>query len=356
MSDPTAGSGPTAMSDLQATTHTNGRDSDMTSQNRSAQQTAQVNHLRSLAATALTLLPLVAVAWTVRVWRDNLPDPLATHWSSLSSPDGFSSYDGTWQVLLAVTAAGGLLGLLAAVLSWLNPLWQRATLGLAAAVGFGGLGIWLATARAAWDRVDAHGAPLGWGVALPVVLGAVAVTVVLVMVGRRPMTVHTVHAPAGSPSGLVLAPGERAMWSDRRFVLWPLVIAVVLVVAGLVLSLTAEPVSGVVLAVAAVVAGSLAWVQVAVDERGLRIGLGPWAWTVKKLPLAAIASASAQQIDPADWGGWGYRVVPGRSALVLGAGPAIVLDLTDGRRFAVTVRDPEPAVALLVALLARAAA
>jgi hypothetical protein len=332
----------------------NGRDDDMAQHDRFA-KAAHVNHLRSLAATVVTVLPVAIVGWTAQSWRDRLPDPLPTHWSALSTPDGFTSYGGTWQVLIMVSAVGALLGVFGAALSWLNPLWQRATLGLGAAVGFGALGIWLATARAAWGRTDAHGAPLGWGVSLPVVLGIVAVVVVLAVVGRRPCTAHTLPPAGRTTSALVLAPGERAVWSHRTFVPWPLVIAVVMLVAALVLGFTADPVTGVVLAAAALAAGAFAWVQVTVDERGLRIGLGPWAWTVKKMPLEAIATATAESIEALDWGGWGYRVKPGRSALVLHSGPAIVLELTDGRRFAVTVDDPETPVALLDALRARAA-
>jgi hypothetical protein len=48
--------------------------------------------------------------------------------------------------------------------------------------------------------------------------------------------------------------------------------------------------------------------------------------------------------------------MPGRSALVLRSGPAVVLELADGRRFAVTVDDPQAPVALLDALRVRAGA
>jgi hypothetical protein len=327
----------------------------MTLQNRPAQRTAQVNHLRSLAATALTLVPLITVAWTVRAWQVDLPDPLPTHWSALSTPDGFSSYEGTRLVLLLVTVIAALLGLFAAGLSWLNPLWQKATLGLGAAIGFGALGIWLATAHAAWGRAEAQGAPLGWGVALPVLAGVIGVVAVLAVIGRRPRTLHTVRPVDGSSSPLVLVPGERAVWSHREFVVWPLVIAVVTAVAALVMGLVADVVAAVVMAAAAATAATLAWVQVTVDDRGLRVGLGPWAWTVKRIAIADVAAAHAEQIEAIDWGGWGYRVKPGRSALVLRSGPAIVLELTDGRRFAVTVDDPQLPVALLDALRSRAA-
>jgi hypothetical protein len=215
------------------------------------------------------------------------------------------------------------------------------------------VGLWLATAHAAWGRTDAVGAPLGWRVALPVI-GLVAGAVVAAgVVGRRPRTVHVMQVAAGSASGIVLAPGERAMWAHRTFLVWPLALAGLLGVVAVGLWFTSgAPVALLVVAVA-LGAGLLAWVQVTVDPRGLTIGLGPWAWAVKKVELATIAGASAEPILASEWGGWGYRIMPGRSALVLRSGPAIVLDLTDGRRFAVTVDGPQAPVALLDALLAR---
>lgn len=328
----------------------------MSSTRSTARQVPPVNHPRSLAAAVLALAPAAVIAWSAQAWDDRLPDPLPTHWRALSRPDGFSSYAGTWQALLIVALIGACVGIAGAALSWLNPLLQRSTAALGAALGFGALGVWAATAHAAWGLADANGAPLGWGVVLPVLGGVLGLAGALLVVGRRPRTVHTMPTTAGSSSGLVLAPGERAMWAHRTFMVWPLLVAAVLAAASVVVWFTAEAVPAVVLAAAALTAGVLAWVQVTVDSRGLRVGVGPWAWTVKSIPLVAIASASAQPIEAGDWGGWGYRVMPGRSAFVLRSGPAVVLELADGRRFAVTVDDPQVPVALLDALRVRAGA
>ena len=48
-------------------------------------------------------------------------------------------------------------------------------------------------------------------------------------------------------------------------------------------------------------------------------------------------------------------MLPGRSALVLRGGPGMVVDLVDGRRFAVTLDDPAEPVAILNALARLAA-
>lgn len=74
---------------------------------------------------------------------------------------------------------------------------------------------------------------------------------------------------------------------------------------------------------------------------------GPLGWPRKHVALTAIAAVSAEDIDPLRWGGWGYRIMPGRSAVVLRGGPALVIDLVDGRRFCVTIDDPEPGAGLL---------
>jgi hypothetical protein len=330
---------------------------DMTSTTAPERDVPPVSLARSMAGAAVTLVPPVVVAWSARAWEDRLPDPLPTHWSDLSAPDGFSSYASTWQTVLVIAVVGAALGLTGLVLSRTAPLYERATTGLGAASGYFALGLWLAMARAAWDRADAHGSPLGWGVALPVVAGLLAVPLVLMVLGRRPRTHHTlrlVDEAAASSSGLVLAPGERAVWTHRIFMVWPLAVATTMAVVGAVLGFVAGGAQAALLALLALPVGALSWVQVTVDERGLRIGIGPWGWTVKKVPLVAIAEAAAESIAAVDWGGWGYRILPGRSALVLRSGPAIVLQLADGRRFAVTVDGPQVAVALLQAVRVRA--
>jgi hypothetical protein len=90
-----------------------------------------------------------------------------------------------------------------------------------------------------------------------------------------------------------------------------------------------------------------------VDRRGLRLTSAVAGVPLKRIPLTDIISAAAEQIDPADWGGWGYRVAPGRSALVLRAGPGLVLRLRDGRRFAITVDRPQNPATLVAALQAQ---
>jgi hypothetical protein len=97
-------------------------------------------------------------------------------------------------------------------------------------------------------------------------------------------------------------------------------------------------------------------IRVTADRRGLRVTAGMVRLPIKRIPLDDIADVSAEHIDPMRWGGWGYRVLPGRSALVLRAGPGLVVEQRDGRRFAVTMDDPRTPEALLRTLASAATA
>lgn len=58
------------------------------------------------------------------------------------------------------------------------------------------------------------------------------------------------------------------------------------------------------------------------------------------MPWSRVGAAQAALIRPLQWGGWGFRVIPGRLGIVLRKGPGLVLTLTDGRRLGVTLDDP----------------
>jgi hypothetical protein len=98
-------------------------------------------------------------------------------------------------------------------------------------------------------------------------------------------------------------------------------------------------------AIVGVLVGVLCWLmsslEVRVTDSELVVAFGPFGWPRRTIPLREIRSADVIAIEPMDWGGWGYRWIPSAkaSAAVIRRGPGIVLQLVDGRRFAVTVND-----------------
>ena len=96
-------------------------------------------------------------------------------------------------------------------------------------------------------------------------------------------------------------------------------------------------------------------VEVRVDEHGLR-ARSRWGWPSVHFPLDEIEGATAIDVRPGRWGGWGYRGSVSlfhRAAWILHRGPGIKLDLTRSRVFVVVVDDAEAGAAALQARLTR---
>ena len=97
--------------------------------------------------------------------------------------------------------------------------------------------------------------------------------------------------------------------------------------------------------VVGVLVGVLGWLmsslEVRVTDTQFVVAFGPVGRPRRTIALTDVRRADAVRIEPMEWGGLGYRWIPGAkaSAAVIRTGPGIVLSLADGRRFAVTVDD-----------------
>lgn len=345
---------------------------------------------RVWVAVGLIWLPVGGLVAMWAAWSERLPVRIATHWNGWGAPDRFGSTTGTWIALLTVAVVAGLAGVAASVLARLaetayagvlrrgaarpGPSAAEVSGGTvfaddcgggvgsvaalaarrASAAGFllvaagaiagGSAGLWATIAGA--TLADPQDPRPGWR--LLFFVGGLAWSIaVRAMIGRLAQPVLPVST-AVDP--LELRPTERAAFSTTLRP--PFVLGVVLVAAGLTAVIAAlfQPGLWPVVAVLAVIGLLLGRIRVTADRRGLRLAVGPIGVPVKQIALADIAAAEVAQINPMEWGGWGYRVTPGRSALVLRGGPGLVLLLRDGRRFAVTMDEPQVPAALLTAL------
>lgn len=307
---------------------------------------AQLSRWRVAAATFAVWVPAVVLLTTRAIWWSRLPETLPIHWSGLGRPDNFWTTTLTWTTLFALTVVAGVLAVIAAAVSGRDPATTRGLFGLAGGIAGLFAGIWLASVSATLASGNPAEARLGWRVLL-IVAGLAWSAVVYAVAGAASAR------PAPPPSrseGLGLAPGERAAWvtvlRSRLLVTVPIVAAVFVAVVAA----TINPFVWIVLPLIAAMLALFAQVRVTVDHRGLRLVAGLLGLPFKRIRLAEITSASAQHIDPPRWGGWGYRVIPGRSALVLRSGPGLVIELRDGRLFAITLDDPGTPAALLASL------
>lgn len=311
---------------------------------------------RTLLA-ALPHLPAMLPATVVLlVEHARLPDPVATHFGITGAADGFTD---RWAivaiqlglgvfmtVLFAVAARHGQGGAVALGTGDNGRIVVGAAWGLA---GF--LGVLLYVAAAAnLDLPDAAAAVLpGWW--LPV---AAATAVMSGAIGYR-IAPRTVPGASRAPAVEVLKIGrtEQVSWSRTVRSRPVLLVAAALAVAGVGLVVagpSGSPSIGAVVLVGlgaalALLHGSA---RVTVDRRGLRVALGPLGWPRIVIPAADVASAVAADVSAlGDFGGWGYKVWPGSTGVLLRSGPAIVVTRRSGRRFTVTVDDATTAAELL---------
>ena len=302
-------------------------------------------------------LVLAAVALVIAAsWRDRLPDPIAIHWGT-GGVDGFGTF---WPHVL-VPLAG------------LVPLFSLGFWALGTFLGHdamprrlaAGMAVWTSvfvatmTLTTLWVQLDLDDAALAGDVGAGMAIGFVAGTALgaiaaWLMPGDPP---QPTTAPVGADAPrLDLADGERATWVEsvaQRGIVW---IGVTLVttfgVTGLLTRQWWIPVAFLAVLLPAILA--LSAFTVIVDHRGLSVD-SRLGWPRRTIPLDEIEQASARDVSPLrEFGGWGMRTaVDGTTGVVLRQGPAIIVERTGGRRYAVTVDDAETGAALLNTLASR---
>ncbi len=286
------------------------------------------------------LIP-IAIGWSY------LPDPTATHWGPDGVPDGNMPL--AVVPLLSVLIVG--VGLLATSLF----RWEgRPTAEAVAMVGLmGAIGVSLQTSLVVlnWDAPTwSEAATFDWfHIVAVVVLGGVGVLVGY-QVGKRWYPPPIRDDDASTRAVIDVADGEVVSWTGKTTVWWPLAL-----VGGFGFVFLVMPgwwkLIGVLFFALAFLFSA---VYVSVDDRGLEVRLGG-RLRAKRIPLSEMARVDVIDLEPARWGGWGYRVAPGRSAIVLRRGDAIEVTFPNDRQFAVTVDDAATGAALLNGLLARLA-
>lgn len=313
---------------------------------------------RRLLAAVLTCVPALLLLTWGRAQLSGLPEQIPTHFGGNGYADDWSSRNGTWLALMITTAVLALAGIAAV---WVRRdgvrVWLLIGIGWLASLLFG---IWWATVVVTHAASEAGQERLGWELAVWLVGAVVWAGVVYLGHGRAE---RIPAAGVASARALPLVPGERvasrAVVTSRMF--WVLGIVLVAVAAGTVVAMALTDAGwpltafvGVLLVLSSGAGLALARATVTADARGLRVT--SWlGFPIKRIAPDAIASVRAEEIEPTEWGGWGYRMLPGRSAFILRRGLAVVVVLTTGREFAVTTDDAEELAEVLAALSQRSA-
>lgn len=308
------------------------------------------------AAIVVALLPLSAMAIAALLLAPRLGDEVASHWSGDTSvPDGFAATWGSFWVIAGITAvltAGAVAGIVLAGRARVSRLWPA----LAVLTAGSTAGAWIATAWATADAASPAEASLGGRLALLLVAPVCAVLVYLALPPAAPLEPGDASVPAAR-----LEEGDRLAWSGTTGsgVLVFAVVLVAVVFAGtLVLALltgaAAAWITAGVLFLAAGSAALLVPVRLTVDRRGVRLSSALLRVPLLRVRLDDIQSATAGTIEPAQWGGWGYRISGAGIGYIARRGPGLIVRKRGGGAVAITIDHPEQPASVANALAAGA--
>jgi hypothetical protein len=95
--------------------------------------------------------------------------------------------------------------------------------------------------------------------------------------------------------------------------------------------------------------------NVEVRDSGFFIRYGYWIYPVQKIDWNNVASVRLLQVEPTEWGGWGFRWVPWKraTAAVMRRGPGLRFDFANGKVFVITIDDADKALAAIRSVLDR---
>jgi hypothetical protein len=312
--------------------------------------------ITSIWSSAIALALLIAAAVIIWSWRDQLPHPLASHWSGGSAPDGFS---GLTSFITFMGATGlGCIALFDAIALFSGR--TAATLRMTAAgnVWIAGLLATIATGSTAVQRglADAHHVVLpGWLLPTAMLAPLIPAVIAAFLVPADRHQPSASRIPEGAPQ-IPLGASARAVWLRRTSSGPGAAIAVGSILLVVVLSIVLDtPGILALVAVLILVLGATLAFRVRVDATGLTVRslLG---FPSTRIRADEVERASVIDVSPLrDFGGWGWRVGHGgRTGIVLRSGEALLVEQTGGRSLVITVEDAAQGAALLNTMAVRA--
>ena len=306
---------------------------------------------RRVLAGASLCVPVLVVIISWWAWRDRLPAELASHWSGSGPADDAMAAGALLALNLAMTGVPAVAGV---AISFWPGISARARRGAFFLLGvFGGMGAatWLLSAGLTIQVGDPYEVVLGPWFILSLVSAGYGL--IPFSISPKPRLEATdvlkrfEFAPSEAGAWSQTITGTVFVWATIGLTVLGSVIYGPAVVAG---RITDGLCGMITMAVAILLTASFIRLRVTADWRGLRVVSALFRIPLKRIRLDTIDVIEAAELRPAEWGGWGYRIMPGRSALILRKGPGLIVTTTNQKQFAISLDDPETPAALLATL------
>ncbi|MGH3654488.1 hypothetical protein [Glutamicibacter sp.] len=316
----------------------------------------------------LLLLPVAIVGATYALLASKLPEMTATHWTS-TYPDGFTRTAVFVPVCIGLSIVGAITGLLSLMLRS-KPALLMVLLFAGGLLSWSAAGVFVSSAVSTAIAETPETAVLG---------GMMVVLIACSLLGIAPLWVSGIYqqytrqshedrqaridaaqgiqrpAAAGTPA-VPQQEFKQTMAAPWWMWLLCLVVFAALFVAVALPLLTSESQDGssvgfivsiALSALACVLILSLIWIRVSIDGDRFRVSSAVLGFPMRTIKIDEIESATSEKIVPMMWGGWGWRIIPGGSAIVMKEHEGLVFELKNKKRFAVTIPESLRAADLL---------
>jgi hypothetical protein len=297
--------------------------------------------------TLVILLTCAAAALIVpAITAPGLTGSITVLWSLGGRPGGSIV---RWAAVLVLAAIPLIFAAVTAIFARLNvvPVMR---------LGFASVGVLatvLATLHSAY--ILSVNAGYGSGADIPVAVTVLAAAAE-VAIGVLAM-LYIAMAPVDEADELpTQRPGLRApLWRGSAAARRPIYNSMGFFVIGFASLVIGTDAGGLTLCIGMIVGGlfilSLTAIVVEIDDREFRVHyFGGTRWPATHLAVSSIREVEVVDVDPPKSGGWGYRGNlrrQGNAAVNIRRGPGLRLKLDGGRRFLVTVSDPESGARVL---------
>ena len=317
-----------------------------------------------LVSIVLPVLVALMGMWWQWQWRAELPDPIATHWDGSGVPNGFGSL--TSSMVMTGVAGMGVPVLIggSALAGAKKAATPRGAFRLNAALA-AGTGVFLTllmtlsvgAQRGLADAQEMGG--IGGVLGISFLVGIVVAVASIFLVPAGEVAAKTARSARPIPA----KKSERLMWSCRvaMNMVVQVLLSVVFLGAGLLALYVArsEDNMGAALFLAlAIVVGigavfSVSRFTVIINQQGIHVR-SVLGWPSYRIALKDVVGARADTINaPAEFGGWGYRINPGKRGVVLRNGEALRVSQAHGPELVITLDHAEEAASVLMALAGR---
>lgn len=321
----------------------------------------------------LLLLPTAIVLGAYALLAGKLPEMTATHWSS-TYPDGFTRTAVFVPVCFGLCILGAITGLISLALRS-KPALLMVLLFAGGLLSWSAAGVFVGSAVPTALAETPETAVLG---------GMMVVLIACSLLGIAPLWVSGIYqqytrqsvearqARSDAAQGIQrpVAAGTPAMarqeFHQTMAAPWWMWLLCLVVFAALFIAVALPMLTGdsqdgdwvgfivamTLSAVACVSILGLIWIRVSISGDRFRVSSAVLGFPMRTIKIDEIESATSEKIVPMMWGGWGWRIIPGGSAIVMKEHEGLVFELKNKKRFAVTIPESLQAADLLNARIA----